>query len=78
MAKKELSDGGPDGTSFGQSATDKIAFFGGTPVVKATTVTTATVTAPVLGATAAYGFSTTAQFADVVNAVAALKAYGLV
>jgi ribulose 1,5-bisphosphate carboxylase large subunit-like protein len=27
----ELSDAGPDGTRLGQSATDKIAFFGATP-----------------------------------------------
>lgn len=27
MGVKQLSDGGPDGTRFGQSATDKIAFF---------------------------------------------------
>lgn len=78
MALKELSDKGPDGTRLGQSTTDKIAFFGTTPVVKATTVGTVTVSAPVLGATAAYGFATTAQFNDVVRAVAALQAYGLV
>lgn len=45
MAKKELSDGGPDGTSLGQSATDKIGFYGATPVVKAEAVT-ALVTTP--------------------------------
>jgi hypothetical protein len=26
----------PDGSSFGQSATDKISFYGATPIVKAT------------------------------------------
>lgn len=34
MAVKELSDAGAEGTRMGQSATDKIAFFGGTPVVQ--------------------------------------------
>ena len=35
MAVKQLSDGGPDGTRFGQSATDKIGFYGlTTPNVK--------------------------------------------
>ena len=35
MAVKQLSDGGPDGTRFGQSATDKIGFYGlTTPIVK--------------------------------------------
>ncbi len=31
MAKKELSDKGPDGSSFGQSATDLIGFHGAAP-----------------------------------------------
>lgn len=34
MAKKELSDGNPDGTSLGQSSTDKVGFFGATPAVR--------------------------------------------
>ena len=29
---KQVSDGSPDGASFGQSATDKISFYGATPV----------------------------------------------
>ena len=49
MAKHELSDGNPDGQSLGQSATDKIGFYGTTPIaqaaVAATTTTTATTTA---------------------------------
>jgi hypothetical protein len=32
----QLSDGTPDGQVFGQSATDKIAFYGGTPAAQAT------------------------------------------
>jgi hypothetical protein len=34
MAKKELSDNGPDGVSVGQSATDKVGFFGTAPIAK--------------------------------------------
>ena len=78
MALKEISDGGPDGTRLGQSTTDKVAFFGSTPVVKQTATNTVTTTQPVLGATAAYGFATTAQFNAVVQAVAALQTYGLI
>ena len=41
---KQLSDGGPDGALFGQSATDKIGFYGlTTPIVRpsvATAITT--------------------------------------
>lgn len=32
MAIKQLSDGGSDGSKLGQSTTDKIAFYGTTPV----------------------------------------------
>jgi hypothetical protein len=45
MALKELSDGGPDGTRLGQASTDKISFYGATPIVKAAAVT-ALVTTP--------------------------------
>jgi hypothetical protein len=31
MALKQLSDGGPDGTVLGQSSTDLVSFYGGTP-----------------------------------------------
>jgi hypothetical protein len=31
---KQLSDGGPDGSVFGQSAADKIAFYAGTPTAQ--------------------------------------------
>lgn len=31
---KQVSDLNPDGSSFGQSATDKISFYGATPVVQ--------------------------------------------
>lgn len=78
MGVKQLSDGSTDGTALGQSSTDKIAFYGGTPVVKATITDTVTTTGPVLGATAAYGFATTAQFNSVVAAVAFLRSSGLI
>ena len=32
MAAKQLSDKGPDGTRLGQSTSDKISFYGATPV----------------------------------------------
>jgi len=39
---KQNSDGGPDGCQFGQSATDKIGFFGATPVVRPAAIADAT------------------------------------
>lgn len=34
MATKQLSDGSPDGSSFGQTTADKISFYGVTPIVQ--------------------------------------------
>jgi hypothetical protein len=45
MPVKQLSDGGPDGAKLGQSATDKVGFYGVTPVVQGVAVT-ALVTTP--------------------------------
>lgn len=39
---KQLSDGGPDGTALGQSALDKIGFYGKTPAVQPATIADAT------------------------------------
>lgn len=41
---KQLADGGPDGTQLGQSATDKVGFYGTTPVVQPTAAAQAAVT----------------------------------
>lgn len=50
MAADQLSKLNPDGTTLGQSSTDKIAFFGVTPAVKTavTCVATGCVVATVL------------------------------
>ena len=45
MPIQQLSDGGTDGTRLGQSATDKVGFYGATPVVRGSAVT-ALVTTP--------------------------------
>ena len=65
MAKKQLSDGGPDGTVLGQSATDLIAFFGGTPAAQTS------ITALATGATISTVVTTVQQIID------RLKATGL-
>lgn len=36
MSQKQLSDGNSDGVSLGQSATDKVGFYGTTPIVQGT------------------------------------------
>ena len=42
MAVKQLSDGGPDGTKLGQSASDLVGFYGATPVNQPATIADAT------------------------------------
>lgn len=42
MAIKQLSDGNPDGSSLGQAPSDKISFFGATPVAQQTASATPT------------------------------------
>lgn len=42
MAAKQLSDGNPEGTVLGQSSTDLVAFYGGTPAARPTLTTLAT------------------------------------
>jgi hypothetical protein len=42
MAAKQLSDGSDDGTLIGQSASDKVGFHGGTPVVQQDNIADAT------------------------------------
>lgn len=62
-----LSQANPDGTSLGQSATDKISFYGATPVVQASAITAPTSTAAT--STTPVGFSTNTQADAVVSAV---------
>lgn len=67
---KELSDGGSDGTRLGQSTTDKVAFWGGTPAVQPSGATIAALTA---------GETTAANVAAaVVDLYTVLKAVGLI
>ena len=76
---KHNSDGGPDGTLLGQSSTDKIAFYGATPIVRPTSasqaaITTTAITAPVTTvatSSAPFGF-TEAQANSIVAAVRSL------
>jgi hypothetical protein len=70
MAIKQLSDGGSDGTRLGQSSTDKVAFFGGTPGARPTCT---------LAAALAAGTTTPANIAAAVDELhAALSALGLI
>lgn len=39
MPLMDLSDANPDGTRLGQSSTDKVSFYGATPVVRPAAIT---------------------------------------
>lgn len=67
---EQVTYNSPDGATMGQSATEKISFYGKTPVVQAASVTSVTTTGA-SSTTNAYGFTTAAQ-ADAV--VASLNA----
>jgi hypothetical protein len=45
MSTKQLSDGSGDGVSLGQSTTDKVSFYGATPVAQQVCTSSAALTA---------------------------------
>ena len=67
MTAVQLSNANPDGTKLGQSATDKVSFYGATPVVQGAVITAVATT----GATASspVGFTTTNQANAIVTAL---------
>jgi hypothetical protein len=70
---KQLSDGNSDGTSLGQSATDKVSLYGVTPVAQRTS----TVLASSLLSASSYvtvGSNTAAIVLEISNALVALGA----
>jgi hypothetical protein len=66
MAVEYLDKGNDDGTVFGQDASEKIGFYGASPITQpALTLALSTPTTSLAG----YGFSTAAQASEVVQAV---------
>lgn len=53
MAVQYIGDGAPDGTCVGLSATEKVSFYGETPVVQAAAITAATNTTTTTSTTTA-------------------------
>jgi hypothetical protein len=77
MAIKELSDGGPEGTRLGQTAADLLAMWGASPQARidyssAFSATSVTSLAPLSGGSN-YGFSSSAQVAQVENFLSAVR-----
>jgi UDP-N-acetyl-D-mannosaminuronic acid transferase (WecB/TagA/CpsF family) len=72
MATYERIDyGSDDGAQLGGAATDKIGFYGATPVVRPTKATAVTTTGA-SSTTNAYGYTTAAQADAIVTAVNAI------
>ena len=76
-AAKQLSDGNSQGTTFGQSSTDKISFYNATPVAKTTLVAAASISTAV-SSTGAFGFGDATTASSIAHAFVALKASGLI
>lgn len=81
MAVKQVTDYNSDGWNFGQDASDKVAFYGATPIVRpsgsgqssvSTAAITSVSTAAVTTASGFYGFATAAQGNAVLTAINSL------
>lgn len=82
--KKELSDQNPSGVSVGYDATDKVGFYGATPIVQRSSASQAAITTTLAVSTTSniWGFSTSTQANAIITLAnemrAALVALGLI
>ena len=70
MAAESITSNQPDGAVIGSGASDKVAFYGATPVVQRATATTHTTTNVVTSAS--YGTLQVAQMQEVMNTLIAI------
>jgi hypothetical protein len=73
MAVDNLSRAPSDGTAFGQSVSDKIAFYGITPIVQPSGSTQAAAGTTASTTTTPAGFATTTQANNLINLVDAMR-----
>ena len=82
MSVKHLSDGNPDGTCLGQDSSDKIGFYGTTPIAQRSGAAQAAVGTTASTASSPVGYSSTTQADAIVTLVnelrAALVAVGII
>lgn len=82
MAVEYLGTGNPDGTSMGLGITEKISFYGVTPIVQRSGAAQGAVSTTASTSTTPYGYATTTQADAIVTLVnelrAALVANGLI
>jgi hypothetical protein len=74
-AAKQLSDGNSQGTSFGQSSTDKISFYNATPLAKGALAASSAIT--ITASAAGFGFTDASTASSVAHAIVFLKQLGL-
>ena len=74
MAARQLSDARTDGQKLGQSATDKVAFHGATPVVQRSGAAQAAVSTTASTTTTPAGYATTTQANAIVTLVNEIRA----
>ena len=76
MPVKQLSDGNPDGTVLGQSATDLISFYNAAPVAQRSGAAEAAVatTGSAASTGTVYGYTTAAQADGIVTLVNEMRA----
>lgn len=81
MAVEYIGKNAPDGMSFGIGTTEKISFYGVTPIVQRSGAAQAAVSTTASTSTTPYGYATTTQADAVVTLLnecrATLVAYGL-
>lgn len=72
-----LSNYDADGTTLGQDTSDKISFYGVTPIVQRSGAAQAAVTTTAATSTTPYGFSSAAQADAIVTLVNELRAWAV-
>ncbi len=77
MAVENLSKLNADGTTLGQSTTDKVSLYGVTPIVQRSGAAQAAVTTTGSTSSTPYGFSTAAQADAIVTLVNELRAWAV-
>jgi hypothetical protein len=76
-AARQLSDGNSQGTVLGQSTTDRIGFYGGSPVAKTTLVASSSISTAA-SSTGAFGFGDATTASSIAHAFVALKQLGII
>lgn len=70
----QIHDGNPDGVQYGGSATEKLGFYGATPVVQRSGAAQAAAATTGATSTSPWGFSTSTQANAIVTLVNELRA----